>query len=222
MEENIQSIKKSIGVREAVAFGWEKVRERILFFAAVTFISYSLANIIMSLNLIAGAMEGALVSLIRLVGWLIYVFIYFFLMAGLITILLKTVKGESSSLRDFLNKQKYVFPILAGYFLYFLIIAIGSLFLIIPGIFLAMRLSFVLLLIIDKSMGPITALKESYRLTKGYGWKLFLLAFIVGPLLFIVGVLAFLVGSFIVPPIFLLAWTFFYDRIITLKLELTH
>ncbi len=54
-------------------------------------------------------------------------------------------------------------------------IALGFLALIVPGIILALGLAFVPYLVVERGLGPIDAIKESWRITKGHKWQLFLL-----------------------------------------------
>lgn len=58
------------------------------------------------------------------------------------------------------------------------LIGIGIICLIIPGIIIACRLAFTPYLVMDKGLDPIKAAEESWRLTRGHGWTIFLMGFI--------------------------------------------
>ena len=64
-------------------------------------------------------------------------------------------------------------------FLYSLIVGIGYMLLIIPGIYWTIKYMFYYFFIIDGECGPIEALSESGDLTDGYKWKLLLLLILV-------------------------------------------
>jgi uncharacterized membrane protein len=49
-----------------------------------------------------------------------------------------------------------------------IIIVAGFLFLILPGIFLAIRLVFVPYLVVDKELEPMKAIETSWKMTSGY------------------------------------------------------
>lgn len=66
-----------------------------------------------------------------------------------------------------------------------LIIGVGIIFLIIPGIYFSCKLSFVDYLIVERKMDVFEAIKESWRLTRGYSLKIFLF-----------GIMAFFIGLF--------------------------
>jgi len=74
------------------------------------------------------------------------------------------------------------------------IIGFGFMFLIIPGIILACRLSFVSYLVVDKKMDAVEAVKKSWEMTSGYAWLIFSTGFLT-IFVIILGLLAFGVGA---------------------------
>ena len=74
------------------------------------------------------------------------------------------------------------------------IVILGVLVVLIPVLYVGLRLAFVFNLIMDQGMGAVDALKQSWTLTKGHVLNLFLLglvavaAMVAGTLLFIVGI----------------------------------
>jgi uncharacterized membrane protein len=74
-------------------------------------------------------------------------------------------------------KQNYLGIVLAN-LLTFALIGFGFILLFIPGIIVACRLAFVGFLVMDKGLDPITAVEESWRMTRGYGWTIFWMAFL--------------------------------------------
>jgi len=73
------------------------------------------------------------------------------------------------------------------------IIGMGVVFLIVPGIIFGCKLAFVPYLIVDRRMDAVAAIKESWRLTRGHAWKIFgigclaLVVALLGLLLFGIG-----------------------------------
>ena len=94
----------------------------------------------------------------------------------------------------FIGFNNYVNIILANLMVISLI-GIGMIALIIPGIIIACRLAFVTYLVMDKNLDPIAAIETSWKKTKGYGWKIFMLAF-TSIFIFLLGLLAFIIGIF--------------------------
>ncbi|MEC8339406.1 MAG: hypothetical protein VXZ40_02175 [Nanoarchaeota archaeon] len=107
-------------------------------------------------------------------------------------------KVKFSNLFD-LFERNYINAILASILVTFIIL-IGFIALIIPGIYFAVKLFFVNILIIDKKMDSIQAIKASWKLTEGYFWKILGLTLMYIPII-IGGLLLLIVG--IIPAV---AW----------------
>jgi len=73
--------------------------------------------------------------------------------------------------------ENYLSIILANLLVAALVI-IGLFALIIPGIIIACRLSFVAYIVMDKKVDPIEAVEMSWRLTRGHGWTIFFMGFV--------------------------------------------
>ncbi len=89
-------------------------------------------------------------------------------------------------------KQNYLGVVLAN-LLTVALVMLGFIMLVIPGIIIACRLAFVGYLVMDKGLDPITAVEESWRMTRGYGWTIFGMAF-VSFWIFIAGLCVLVVG----------------------------
>ncbi len=76
------------------------------------------------------------------------------------------------------------------------LVGIGLVCLFIPGIIIGCRLAFTAYLVMDRDLDPIRAAEESWRLTRGHGWKIFLMGF-VAFFVYIAGFIFFFVGVFI-------------------------
>jgi uncharacterized membrane protein len=98
---------------------------------------------------------------------------------------------------------------LGAEFLVALIIAAGFVLFLIPGVIASVGLSFATYLVVDRGAGPMDAIKESWRITKGNKWQLFLLMLTL-VLLNILGIVALIVGVLVTIPITWLAVTHAY------------
>lgn len=92
-------------------------------------------------------------------------------------------------------RKNYLNIVLANLLLTALI-GIGLLFLIVPGMILWCRLAFTPYLVMDRGLDPIKAAEESWRLTRGHGWTIFLMGFIA-IFIYIGGFICFIVGVLI-------------------------
>lgn len=96
---------------------------------------------------------------------------------------LKAVRNLNFDVKEVFEVFKNYLNVVLAALLASSIIIIGFIFLIIPGIVFACRLAFVPYLVMDKKLDPVKAVEESWRMTRGYGWKIFwmaILAFFIG------------------------------------------
>jgi uncharacterized membrane protein len=90
-----------------------------------------------------------------------------------------------------------------------LAVAIGFVLLIVPGVIFALMFLFTTFIVIDYELGPIEAMTESNRITRGHKWQL--LGFgIVLTLINLLGVLALVVGLLVSIPVSTLAFAHAY------------
>jgi len=110
---------------------------------------------------------------------------------------LKAVRGQRVQIGDMFRAfQGNYFNVVVANLVVMVIIGLGIVMLIVPGIIFACRLAFVPYLVMDRNMDVMEALRVSWDMTRGYGWQIFfigLLAFFV----VIAGLLAFFVGVFV-------------------------
>lgn len=89
--------------------------------------------------------------------------------------------------------RKNYLNIVLAHLLVTALVGIGFVCLIVPGIIIACRLAFTPYLVMDRDLDPIKAAEESWRLTRGHGWTIFLMGFI-GFFIFIAGFICFIIG----------------------------
>lgn len=73
------------------------------------------------------------------------------------------------------------------------LVGIGLVCLFIPGIIIGCRLAFTGYLVMDRGLDPIRAAEESWRMTRGHGWTIFLMG-LVGFFIGIAGFICFFIG----------------------------
>lgn len=92
--------------------------------------------------------------------------------AGILTVFLKARDDPASTGFKDLWQPQYFLNLLGTIVLVDLILAVGFMLLIVPGIIFALMFSYAVLSVIDKGLGPMAAFKESARITKGHRWDL--------------------------------------------------
>jgi len=112
-------------------------------------------------------------------------------------VFLKAVRREKIEIKDMFAvfERNYWNAVIAG-LVTGIIIIIGLIMLIVPGIIFACRLAFVPYLVIDQKMEAMEALKASWAMTKGHGWTIFFMGFLAF-FIIIAGLIVFFFGVII-------------------------
>jgi hypothetical protein len=105
----------------------------------------------------------------------------------------RLLNGEKPPISDLFSQGDKLLSGIGASILYFLMVIVGLLLLIIPGIIVALRFGLFQQAIVEKQLGAIDALKYSWNLTRENGLSLFCLYFLCF-LIVIAGILAILVG----------------------------
>jgi uncharacterized membrane protein len=185
----------------SLRFGWETLKKR----PVVIIGSFVLALIVSSVaSAVLDPGEGAPLTLVTALMGICSVVIGMFVELGLTTFSIRAHDAvEGVTPRHLWNPRPFVFYVI-GQLLVGLIVVVGLVLLIIPGVIAALTFMFTSYVIIDKGMTPLSALKESRRITKGHVWRLFL--FLLALIGFnILGLLALIVGLLITIPVSMIA-----------------
>lgn len=110
---------------------------------------------------------------------------------------IKAMRDEEADIKYLFEgfKTRYLNIVLANLIVTALVM-IGFVMLIIPGIIILCRLSFVSFLVMDKNLDPMKAVEKSWQMTKGHGWTIFFMA-IISFFLVIAGIIVFIFGVLI-------------------------
>ncbi|MCP5546182.1 MAG: DUF4339 domain-containing protein [Akkermansiaceae bacterium] len=127
-----------------------------------------------------------------------------FLSLGATRIALNIVSGREATVGMLFGEGSKLLKAFGASILFGLMVAIGFLLLIVPGVYLALRFGQYMTAIVDKDLGVIDSFKYSSSITTNNRVNLFVLA-LFGFLLTIAGLLACIVGVFVVLPIIWLA-----------------
>lgn len=119
---------------------------------------------------------------------------------GLIKVFLNLVDGGRPTFNDLWSTARYLPEYFGAVLLMAMPVIIGFALFVIPGFYLYVRWQFFSILIIDKNLGPIEALKESWRLTRGRALDMFL-AFALMTALVLAGSLAVGIGLIVTLPL---------------------
>ncbi len=132
-----------------------------------------------------------------------------FFSAGIFRTAIKQVRGGQISVGDLFSAGDVTLSAIAGLILSSLAVGLGFVMLIVPGLYLAGRLMFVMPLVADGRLGGIEALKRSWEALRGQGWAALGFNIVAGLAAFL-GVLACGVGLLVTLPIYFLSIAVLY------------
>lgn len=148
---------------------------------------------------------GALLSLVTLI-------IGGPLVVGYYGLLLKIVRNESAEFSNLFDGFQKFGQSVGVYLLTALVVFVGFLLLIVPGVILSVGLWPVFLLVYDGSEGVVDTLKRAWDLTNGYKLPLFIL-FLVTGLFILAGIIALGVGIIITGAIGSIIYPLAYEEL---------
>jgi uncharacterized membrane protein len=94
---------------------------------------------------------------------------------------LRAARDDPVEVKDMFEVFRNYWNVVLASLLVGVIVVIGLVLLIIPGIYFACKLAFTPYLVVDRKMEAIAAIKESWRMTGGYFWKVFLTGLLAIP-----------------------------------------
>lgn len=155
---------------------------------------------------------GIVTVLLHLLAMVVNIVVSSFFTAGLTSFGLKVARGAPYAFGDLFGGGSYFLSVLVANLISSIAVGVGFILLIVPGVILALGLNMTLPLIVDRNLGPIDALSESWKLTEGSRLNLFIYWLIAGGLA-IAGVCACGVGILLVVPLLVIGHAYIYLKL---------
>lgn len=192
--ETIDTRKPTVG--HSYGHAWEVLKKAFLTLFLITIVM-GIVQIPLSIFEEHHELSFITISILNVFGIAYYLFVAGPISYGVNFTFLKAIRGEAFEVQEMFSgfSKNYLNIVLAN-LLTISIVVFGLFFLIVPGIVFACRLAFVPYLVMDKELDPIKAVEESWRLTKGYGWRVFWLAMLAIPIV-VAGLIALIFGVII-------------------------
>ncbi len=192
--------EKVIDAIGSIKFGWNTLKANLKFFVGLMAIVgvASLLIQLTSLGLTSEDSPGGLASLLAsAIFFILIITINVIFEVGLIKISIIFRNGRKPQIRDLYNSNPIILMnYLVASCIYSLMVLIGLLLLVVPGIYLSLKYQYYDYLIVDRGMGPFEALKESGRATEGAKTDLFMfwLTLFLGILVAMILLAALIIG----------------------------
>jgi uncharacterized membrane protein len=193
----------------AIRFGWETFKKRPWFFVGATIVILFAYGVVGAITNGIDAAVGGSPDEPSLIGGLINLALSTFVGMGVMAFFLAAHDNPETVDLSVLWHPRPFWKFLGTSILVGLAIGIGLVLLIVPGILAMIFFMFATLIVIDRGLGPIEAMKESMAIGRGHRWPLLgLIALAI--LIMLAGALAFFVGLLVAMPVVGLAFTHAY------------
>jgi uncharacterized membrane protein len=199
---------KTFSIREALGFGFRSLVKHWYLFLCIFFCELCVWLIFFG----PCGVYDALLDHKLILRNPIYSFLFFLSLPGFIAltfglkkVALELYSDDRSSPRSLFSSIHMIPHWIMAWTLYIVVCFFATCAVIIPGLIVMVRFAFFPFLIIDQNLNAVDALKTSYKLTRGYFWKIF--AF------WCVMTILFSAGSLFVFPVITLAWAFVYKKL---------
>ena len=193
----------------AIRYGWETFKRRPWFFVGTALLILVLSGLVDSLTGRVDALVTGSPDHPSGLGLLINLAFGTLLSMGATAFYIAAHDNPDGAELSMLWHPRPFWKYLAVSILLAIVIGLGLALLIVPGIILFLMFMFSTFIVIERGLGPIDAMSESRRLTRGHKWQL--LGFV--GLLFLInllGLLALIVGILVSIPVSALAFVHAY------------
>lgn len=193
----------------ALRFGWETFKKRPWFFVGSTVVILLASGLIDAFSSAIDAAVGGSAEEPSVIGMVVNLGLGTLLGMGATAFYLAAHDNPDTVDLSALWHPQPFWKYLGGSILYALTIVVGLVLLIVPGIIFALMFMFTTFIVIDRGLGPVDAMSESHRLTRGHKWQLF--GFLLLLLLInVLGLIALVVGLLVSIPVSTLAFVHAY------------
>ena len=119
---------------------------------------------------------------------------------GYLKNLFQALDGEEPQFSAYGQMSRKVFALLFAYILYTVIVALGLVLLIVPGVYVGLRWVFAPQIIVEENASALSSLRRSWEITRGTTGQVFKLV-LAGCGIMLLGHLAFGIGIFLAIPL---------------------
>ena len=199
-------------ISEVFGTSWKHTKSQIWVLVGL-FIGFSILSMIVTL--FGMPAQGSIVG--RVIVQIVSLLISCIFMLGYVKNIFQALDGEEPQFSAYGQSRKIITYLIAN-ILFSIAVCIGTVLLIIPGIYLYLRLQFFTAFIVEEDCGIIESLQKSWNMTQGQTLPLFLLLLtMIGTA--IVGCILFFVGFFVAIPLIYMMQCYTFRKLNTISTE---
>ncbi|WP_278940184.1 hypothetical protein [Parabacteroides johnsonii] len=200
-------------ISEVFGTSWKHTKSQIWVLVGL-FIGFSILSMIVTL--FGMPAQGSIVG--RVIVQIVSLLISCIFMLGYVKNIFQALDGEEPQFSAYGQQSRKIITYLIANILFSIAVCIGMVLLIIPGIYLYLRLQFFTAFIVEEDCGIIESLQKSWNMTQGQTLPLFLLLLtMIGTA--IVGCILFFVGFFVAIPLIYMMQCYTFRKLNTISTE---
>ena len=200
-------------ISEVFGTSWKHTKSQIWVLVGL-FIGFSILSMIVTL--FGMPAQGSIVG--RVIVQIVSLLISCIFMLGYVKNIFQALDGEEPQFSAYGQQSRKIITYLIANILFSIAVCIGMVLLIIPGIYLYLRLQFFTAFIVEEDCGIIESLQKSWNMTQGQTLPLFLLLLtMIGTA--IVGCILFFVGFFVAVPLIYMMQCYTFRKLNTISTE---
>jgi membrane-anchored glycerophosphoryl diester phosphodiesterase (GDPDase) len=204
-------MKEKINYSDIIRTAWRGLKSQ---FWLLTGLLIGFTIIYSLLFIFAIPAKGDFFSISDIIAWILCLFLFCLFQLGYLKNCFQTLDGEEPQFSSYGQVSRKLPGYFAASLIYSMIIFIGSVLFVLPGIYLALRLQFFIASMVDENTGIIKSFKRSWEITKGHSVRLFVVVLIMILINFI-GQMALVVGMFAAIPLIVLMYGVVFRRLTT-------
>ena len=160
----------------------------------------------------AGGGAGAALAIVVVpVGMVVLILFGNWIQAGILSFILRLARGEDPGVGEVFSGARWLLPVTGANLLVGLIVSVGMMLCIVPGVIFGLMFSQCLFLIIDRNVPVMDALSQSRELVFGHKMNIFLVHLLMAGVLILAGCVPF--GTFFATPFVWLISAVIYLRL---------
>lgn len=202
--------RNNFSINVAVSYGWDSAKKHwgFLIVCILIMIAVNAVPSLLSSMLMTHDRPNIVTFVIQIIGWVLQMAVSL----GIIGVALKLYDKKKAVYSNMLDYFQLIIPYFLGSIIYIVIVVVGLILLVIPGIVWAIKFRYYTYFMVDRRLGPIDALRASSKITEGVKWKLFFLGIVLA-LINLVGALLLLAGLLFTIPLSLMAEVYVYRKL---------
>lgn len=195
-------VRRDFSIEHALSVGWRTFEGNLGLLIGVAIVVIVVTAIPQGIS--AAARQNDSNSLLATLMSLVASILQLILSLGVVHIVLKLISGQQAEIGDLFGRMSQLLSYIVAAILVGLAVVVGLFLLIVPGIYLALRMGLFVYFIVDDGAGPIAAIQRSWDATSGVTLKLFVMM-VVFILINILGLIPCFLGLLITYPVTYLA-----------------